>query len=88
MGADIVPEHWEMVNPKDKLSVFQRLRWLYFQFSLVTCTFMLDPWERRLADVCFLTVLAIVSYACYVYLPPYALQLFQIVKLLSPAAHR
>jgi hypothetical protein len=79
---ETVPERWEMFNPKDNLSIRQRLYWLYFQFTLVTCTFMLDPWERRLADVCFFCIFAMTAYACYAYLPGYGIHLYRLVASL------
>lgn len=74
-----IPEQEKMVNPKHKLSIIDRLRWLYFQFSLATCTYMLDPWERHLADVFFLAVFAMIAYACCTYLPTYGMHLCSLI---------
>ncbi|OQV22194.1 hypothetical protein BV898_04043 [Hypsibius exemplaris] len=73
-----IPERDQMVNPKDNLSLIDRIRWVYFQFSLATCTYMLDPWERHLADFVFLSVFAMITYACCTYLPHYAMHLLTI----------
>ncbi|NWI14645.1 SPTSB palmitoyltransferase, partial [Crypturellus soui] len=43
--------------------------WLYFQYLLITCSYVLEPWERSMFDTILVTVLAMVLYTAYVFIP-------------------
>ncbi|XP_010210236.1 PREDICTED: serine palmitoyltransferase small subunit B [Tinamus guttatus] len=43
--------------------------WLYFQYLLITCSYVLEPWERSMFDTILVTVLAMVLYTAYVFVP-------------------
>ncbi|XP_026580963.1 serine palmitoyltransferase small subunit B [Pseudonaja textilis] len=43
--------------------------WLHFQYLLVTCSYVLEPWERSMFDTIIITVVAMVVYTAYVFIP-------------------
>ncbi|XP_070610236.1 serine palmitoyltransferase small subunit B [Erythrolamprus reginae] len=43
--------------------------WLHFQYLLVTCSYVLEPWERSMFDTILITVVAMVVYTAYVFIP-------------------
>ncbi|XP_068056304.1 serine palmitoyltransferase small subunit B isoform X1 [Anomalospiza imberbis] len=55
------------------------LYWLYYQYQLVTCSYVLEPWEQSMFHTITVTVLAMVVYTAYVFVPIHvrlALQFF------------
>ncbi|XP_015492500.1 serine palmitoyltransferase small subunit B isoform X1 [Parus major] len=45
------------------------LYWLYYQYQLVTCSYVLEPWEQSMFHTITVTVLAMVVYTAYVFVP-------------------
>ncbi|XP_054031570.1 serine palmitoyltransferase small subunit B [Melanerpes formicivorus] len=43
--------------------------WLYFQYLLITCSYVLEPWERSMFHTITVTVFAMVLYTAYVFVP-------------------
>ncbi|XP_067322130.1 serine palmitoyltransferase small subunit B [Anolis sagrei] len=43
--------------------------WLYFQYLLVTCSYVLEPWEQSMFHTITITVVAMVVYTAYVFIP-------------------
>ncbi|KAM8804948.1 serine palmitoyltransferase small subunit B [Eudromia elegans] len=43
--------------------------WLYFQYLLITCSYVLEPWEQSMFHTITVTVLAMVLYTAYVFIP-------------------
>ncbi|KFQ16897.1 Serine palmitoyltransferase small subunit B, partial [Merops nubicus] len=55
------------------------LYWLYCQFELITCSYLMEPWEKLLFYTFNVTMLATVLYTTYVFVPAHvstALQFF------------
>uniref|UniRef100_A0A8C5X6E8 Serine palmitoyltransferase small subunit B n=2 Tax=Malurus TaxID=55806 RepID=A0A8C5X6E8_9PASS len=53
--------------------------WLYYQYLLVTCSYVLEPWEQSMFHTITVTVVAMVVYTAYVFVPIHvrlALQFF------------
>ncbi|XP_039612644.1 serine palmitoyltransferase small subunit B isoform X2 [Polypterus senegalus] len=45
------------------------ISWLYYQYLLVTCSYVLEPWEQSIFNTVLLTVVAMVVYTAYVFIP-------------------
>ncbi|XP_038272515.1 serine palmitoyltransferase small subunit B [Dermochelys coriacea] len=45
------------------------LYWLYYQYLLITCCYVLEPWEQSMFHTIFITVFAMVLYTAYVFIP-------------------
>ncbi|KAM6122095.1 serine palmitoyltransferase small subunit B [Pterocles gutturalis] len=43
--------------------------WLYYQYLLITCSYVLEPWERSMFHTIIVTVFAMVVYTAYVFVP-------------------
>ncbi|XP_027503261.1 serine palmitoyltransferase small subunit B isoform X1 [Chiroxiphia lanceolata] len=43
--------------------------WLYYQYLLVTCSYVLEPWEQSMFHTITVTVVAMVVYTAYVFVP-------------------
>ncbi|XP_037263514.1 serine palmitoyltransferase small subunit B [Falco rusticolus] len=43
--------------------------WLYYQYLLITCSYVLEPWERSMFHTITVTVFAMVVYTAYVFVP-------------------
>ncbi|KFO91744.1 Serine palmitoyltransferase small subunit B, partial [Buceros rhinoceros silvestris] len=51
--------------------------WLYYQYLLVTCSYVLEPWERSMFHTITVTVFAMVVYTAYVFVPIHVRLAFQ-----------
>ncbi|KAM3932666.1 serine palmitoyltransferase small subunit B [Leptodactylus fuscus] len=45
------------------------LSWLYYQYLLITCSYVLEPWEQSIFNSVLLTAIAMVIYSSYVFIP-------------------
>ncbi|NXF32631.1 SPTSB palmitoyltransferase, partial [Nyctibius bracteatus] len=45
------------------------LFWLYCQFELITCSYLMEPWEKLLFYTFNVTVLVTVLYTAYTFVP-------------------
>ncbi|XP_006002105.1 serine palmitoyltransferase small subunit B [Latimeria chalumnae] len=45
------------------------LSWLYYQYLLVTCSYVLEPWEQSIFNTVLLTIVAMAVYTAYVFIP-------------------
>ncbi|XP_032302476.1 serine palmitoyltransferase small subunit B isoform X2 [Coturnix japonica] len=43
--------------------------WLYYQYLLITCSYVLEPWEQSMFHTITVTVFAMVLYTAYVFVP-------------------
>ncbi|XP_075426722.1 serine palmitoyltransferase small subunit B [Ascaphus truei] len=44
------------------------LYWLYYQYLLITCCYILEPWEQSILNTVLLTVVTMVIYSSYVFI--------------------
>ncbi|XP_055903733.1 serine palmitoyltransferase small subunit B [Eupeodes corollae] len=58
---------------------------LYFQYEMVTCIYMFEPWEKRLINGFFLFILALFTFSSIVYLPKYIETFVQFLSPLPPS---
>lgn len=45
------------------------LAWLYYQYLLITCSYVLEPWEQTIFNSFLLIIVAMVLYTSYVFIP-------------------
>ncbi|KAM9315609.1 serine palmitoyltransferase small subunit B [Gastrophryne carolinensis] len=45
------------------------LSWLYYQYLLITCSYVLEPWEKTIFNTILLTAIAMVIYSSYIFIP-------------------
>ncbi|XP_023662888.1 serine palmitoyltransferase small subunit B [Paramormyrops kingsleyae] len=45
------------------------LHWLYYQYLLITSIYVLEPWEQTLFNTVLFTMVAMVIYTSYVFVP-------------------
>ncbi|XP_038606202.1 serine palmitoyltransferase small subunit B [Tachyglossus aculeatus] len=43
--------------------------WLYYQYLIITCCSVLEPWEQSMFNTIFFTIVAMVIYTAYVFIP-------------------
>ncbi|XP_048362778.1 serine palmitoyltransferase small subunit B [Sphaerodactylus townsendi] len=43
--------------------------WLYYQYLLISCSYVLEPWERSMFNTITITVVAMVVYTAYIFVP-------------------
>ncbi|XP_041920454.1 serine palmitoyltransferase small subunit B [Alosa sapidissima] len=63
----------------DVKNMREYLGWLYYQYLLVTGIYVLEPWEKSIFNVVLVTMVAMVIYTSYVFVPIHvrlALQFF------------
>ncbi|XP_053564996.1 serine palmitoyltransferase small subunit B [Bombina bombina] len=53
----------------DVKRIKEYLSWLYYQYLLITCSYVLEPWEQSIFNTVLLTVIAMVVYSSYVFIP-------------------
>ncbi|KFO79129.1 Serine palmitoyltransferase small subunit B [Cuculus canorus] len=51
----------------DIKSMKYSLYWLYCQFELITCSYLMEPWEKVLFYTFNITMLVMVLYAAYIF---------------------
>ncbi|XP_025028623.1 serine palmitoyltransferase small subunit B-like [Python bivittatus] len=52
-------------------------RWLYFQYLLITCCIDLEPWENVLANIFVITIITMLAFTMYVFIPIHLHMAFQ-----------
>ncbi|KFR15016.1 serine palmitoyltransferase small subunit B [Opisthocomus hoazin] len=63
------------------------LYWLYCQFELITCSYLMEPWEKLLFYTFNITVLLLLSYTAYVFVPAHISTAFQFFLYLFGNQH-
>ncbi|XP_078058699.1 serine palmitoyltransferase small subunit B [Mustelus asterias] len=53
----------------DVKGVKDTLSWLYYQYLLVTCSYVLEPWEQTIFNSFLFIIVAMVLYTAYVFIP-------------------
>ncbi|XP_043925914.1 serine palmitoyltransferase small subunit B [Protopterus annectens] len=53
----------------DRKSLKECLCWFYYQYLLITCCYVLEPWEQAVFNAVMFTVIAMVVYTAYVFIP-------------------
>ncbi|XP_043851345.1 serine palmitoyltransferase small subunit B [Dromiciops gliroides] len=43
--------------------------WLYYQYTIISCCAVLEPWERSMFNTILLTIVGMVVYTAYVFIP-------------------
>ncbi|XP_015262733.1 PREDICTED: serine palmitoyltransferase small subunit B isoform X2 [Gekko japonicus] len=43
--------------------------WLYYQYLLISCSYVLEPWEQSMFNTVIITVVGMVVYTAYVFIP-------------------
>ncbi|NXS57540.1 SPTSB palmitoyltransferase, partial [Brachypteracias leptosomus] len=62
----------------DIKSIKNYLYWLFCQFELITCSYLMEPWEKLLFYTFNLTMLATVFYTAYTFIPAHVSTAFQL----------
>ncbi|XP_048460390.1 serine palmitoyltransferase small subunit B isoform X1 [Rhincodon typus] len=57
------------VREMDVKGVKETLSWLYYQYLLVTCSYVLEPWEQTVFNSVLFIIVAMVLYTAYVFIP-------------------
>ncbi|XP_044148444.1 serine palmitoyltransferase small subunit B [Bufo gargarizans] len=53
----------------DVKHIKEYLSWLYYQYLLITCSYVLEPWEQTIFNTVLLTTIAMVIYSSYIFIP-------------------
>ncbi|KAJ8368785.1 hypothetical protein SKAU_G00088130 [Synaphobranchus kaupii] len=53
----------------DMKNLKEYLGWLYYQYLLVTGIYVLEPWEQSIFNTVLFTMVAMVIYTSYVFVP-------------------
>ncbi|KAG5837663.1 hypothetical protein ANANG_G00241830 [Anguilla anguilla] len=53
----------------DVKNLKEYLCWLYYQYLLITGIYVLEPWEQSIFNTVFFTMVAMVIYTSYVFVP-------------------
>ncbi|XP_061227644.1 serine palmitoyltransferase small subunit B-like [Neopsephotus bourkii] len=61
----------------DIKSMKNYLYWLFCQFELITCSYLMEPWEKVLFYTFNITMLFMVLYTAYIYVPIHISTAFQ-----------
>uniref|UniRef100_U3I2A0 Serine palmitoyltransferase small subunit B n=1 Tax=Anas platyrhynchos platyrhynchos TaxID=8840 RepID=U3I2A0_ANAPP len=65
--------HGELHRPETPLVLAAHVKdyiyWLYYQYLLITCSYVLEPWEQSMFHTITVTVFAMVVYTAYVFVP-------------------
>ncbi|NXT73566.1 SPTSB palmitoyltransferase, partial [Zapornia atra] len=61
----------------DIKSMKNYLYWLYYQFELITCSYLMEPWEKLLFYTFNITMLVTVLYTAYIFVPVHISTAFQ-----------
>ncbi|XP_062556991.1 serine palmitoyltransferase small subunit A-like isoform X1 [Armigeres subalbatus] len=64
-------------KPPENLRQFLRRQWdeFYFQWEIYTMTYMFEPWEKYVVNGVIFSILALLAFSSYVYLPSYTRKL-------------
>ncbi|NXO30400.1 SPTSB palmitoyltransferase, partial [Cisticola juncidis] len=63
----------------DVKSTPRYLHWLFCQFELITCSYLMEPWEKLLFFSFNLAMLGLLLYTTYACLAPHASSAFQLL---------
>ncbi|OQV22195.1 hypothetical protein BV898_04044 [Hypsibius exemplaris] len=69
--SEPVPKQWQF-NLKE-MTWRDKVNFWYLRYLVISGTFMLEPWERRLFDSFVLGFGGMAAYAAYLYLPAYGM---------------
>ncbi|PKK23580.1 serine palmitoyltransferase small subunit B [Columba livia] len=61
----------------DIKSMKSYLYWLYCQFELITCSYLMEPWEKLLFYTFNISMLVMVLYTAYIFVPVHLSTAFQ-----------
>ncbi|NWX24427.1 SPTSB palmitoyltransferase, partial [Aegotheles bennettii] len=61
----------------DIKSMKNYLYWLYCQFELITCCYLMEPWEKLLFYTFNITMLLTVLYTAYIFVSAHVSMAFQ-----------
>lgn len=61
----------------DFKSMKNYLYWLYCQFELITCSYLMEPWEKLLFYTFNISMLVMISYTAYIFIPVHISTAFQ-----------
>ncbi|KAK1208555.1 SPTSB palmitoyltransferase, partial [Pygoscelis papua] len=61
----------------DIKSMKNYIYWLYCQFELITCSYLMEPWEKLLFYTFNITMLVMVLYTAYIFVPVHISTAFQ-----------
>ncbi|XP_040049628.1 serine palmitoyltransferase small subunit B [Gasterosteus aculeatus] len=50
-------------------NIWEYLAWLYYQYLLITGIYVLEPWEKSIFNSVLFSVIAMVIYTSYVFVP-------------------
>nr|XP_009666831.1 PREDICTED: serine palmitoyltransferase small subunit B-like [Struthio camelus australis] len=53
------------------------LYWLYCQYELITCSYLMEPWEKLLFYSFNIAVVAVIIYTAYLFIPAHISRAFQ-----------
>ncbi|ROL49821.1 serine palmitoyltransferase small subunit B isoform X1 [Megalobrama amblycephala] len=53
----------------DMKSMREYMGWLYYQYLLITGIYVLEPWEQSIFNTVLFTMVAMVIYTSYVFVP-------------------
>ncbi|XP_015216431.1 serine palmitoyltransferase small subunit B isoform X2 [Lepisosteus oculatus] len=53
----------------DVKSLKEYICWLYYQYLLITGIYVLEPWEQSIFNTVLFTMIAMVVYTSYVFIP-------------------
>ncbi|XP_058450454.1 serine palmitoyltransferase small subunit A [Malaya genurostris] len=56
-------------------SIRKSISSVYLLYELNTCIYMLDPWEKKFINGVIFSILALLAFSSYVYLPSYTRRL-------------
>ncbi|KAM4887150.1 serine palmitoyltransferase small subunit B isoform 3-T4 [Thomomys bottae] len=43
--------------------------WLYFQYQIISCCSVMEPWEKSMFNTILFSIVAMVVYTAYVFIP-------------------
>ncbi|XP_008838443.2 serine palmitoyltransferase small subunit B isoform X1 [Nannospalax galili] len=71
--AHLKPGGKTFYNLKKLTMDFKRVKeyfaWLYYQYQIITCCAVMEPWEQSMFNTILLTIVAMVVYTAYVFIP-------------------
>ncbi|NWH74539.1 SPTSB palmitoyltransferase, partial [Piaya cayana] len=71
----------------DIKSMTYSLYWLYCQFELITCSYLMEPWEKVLFYTFNITMLIMILYTSYIFASVHISTAFQFLLDLFGSQH-
>ncbi|XP_031459574.1 serine palmitoyltransferase small subunit B-like [Phasianus colchicus] len=71
----------------DIKSMKNYLYWLFCQFELITCSYLMEPWEKVLFYTFNVTMLVMLAYTAYIIFPVHISMAFQFCLHLFGSQH-